>query len=349
MWKVTLRNIQFRRRQYLLAVLGTALVFAMALWITGIRQGFRTEADRMLAGIGGDHWAVTSGTAGPFTGTAPMAADTAERLGRAPGVRQAAPLVILSQNVRLHGDFRGVHVIAHRLGGLGEPRPIEGRRTARDGEVVVDKKLGLGLGQWLNLSGQRLKVVGLVSGRTYYGGTPTAYISLEDAQAVHFRGAPLITAVVMKGNPRSETDGLKIMSEAQVQTDLLRPLDSADRAINTTRLLLWTVAAVIVGAIMYMSALERVRDFAVLKAVGGSTRSLVTSLALEATVVCLVAAALAIVVATLLRPTIPLPVTLTSGTYATLPVVAVVVGVLASLFGMRRAVRTDPALAFSGA
>jgi len=349
MWKVTLRNIQFRRRQYLLAVLGTALVFAMALWITGIRQGFRTEAEGMLAGIGGDHWAVTSGTAGPFTGTAPMAADTAERLGRAPGVRQADPLVILSQSVRLHGDFHGVHVIAHRLGGLGEPPPTEGRRSAHAGEVVVDKKLGLGLGEWLNFSGQRLKVVGLVAGRTYYGGTPTAYISLEDAQAVHFKGVPLITAVVMKGRPRSATDGLNIMSEAQVQTDLLRPLDSADRAINTTRLLLWTVAAVIVGAIMYMSALERVRDFAVLKAVGGSTRALVASLALEATVVCLVAAGLAIVVATLLRPTIPLPVTLTSGTYATLPVVAVVVGVLASLFGMRRAVRTDPALAFSGA
>jgi putative ABC transport system permease protein len=347
MWKVTLRNIQFRRRQYLLAVLGTALVFAMALWVTGIRQGFRTEAKGMLAGIGGDHWAVTSGTAGPFTGTAPMATDAAERLGRAPGVRQADPLIILTQNVRVHGDFRSVHVIAHRLGRLGEPPPIEGRRSAHAGEVVVDKKLGLGLGEWLNFSGQRLKVVGLVAGRTYYGGTPTAYISLEDAQAA--KGAPLITAVVMKGHPRSATDGLKIMSETQVQTDLLRPLDSADRAINTTRLLLWTVAAVIVGAVMYMSALERVRDFAVLKAVGGSTRSLVTSLALEATVVCLVGAGLAIVVATLLRPTIPLPVTLTSGSYATLPVVAVVVGVLASLFGMRRAVRTDPALAFSGA
>ena len=349
MWKVTLRNVQFRRRQFLLAVVGTALVFAMALWVTGIRQGFRTEADAMLAGIGGDHWAVTSGTAGPFTGTAPMAADTAERLGRTPGVRQADPLVILTQNVRLHGDFRSVHVIAHRLGGLGEPPPIVGRRSARAGEVVVDKKLGMGLGEWLNFSGQRLKVVGLVAGRTYYGGTPTAYISLEDAQAAQFRGAPLITAVVMEGRPRGATDGLKIMSESQVQGDLLRPLDSADRAINTTRVLLWAVAAVIVGAVMYMSALERVRDFAVLKAVGGSTRALVTSLTLEASVVCLVAAALAIVIATLLRPTIPLPVTLTSRTYSMLPVVAVVVGVLASLFGMRRAVRTDPALAFSGA
>jgi len=349
MWKVTLRNVQFRRRQFLLAVVGTALVFAMALWVTGIRQGFRTEADHMLSGIGGDHWAVTSGTAGPFTGTAPMAASTAERLASAPGVRRADPLVILSENVRMHGDFRSVHVIAHRLGGLGEPQPIDGHRAEHAGEVVVDKKLGLGLGQTLNLSGQSLNVVGLVTGRTYYGGIPTAYISLEDAQAVHFRGVPLITAVVMEGQPRIATDGLKIMSEAQVQTDLLRPLGSSDSAINTTRLLLWVVAAVIVGAVMYMSALERVRDFAVLKAVGGSTRSLVTSLALEASVACLVAAGLAIVVARLLRPTIPLPVTLTSGTFATLPVVAVVVGVVASLFGVRRAIRTDPALAFSGA
>ena len=94
MWKVTLRNVQFRRRQFLLAVVGTALVFAMALWVTGIRQGFRTEADNMLAGIGGDHWAIAAGTAGPFTGTPPMFAETAERLGQAPGVRRADPLII---------------------------------------------------------------------------------------------------------------------------------------------------------------------------------------------------------------------------------------------------------------
>jgi putative ABC transport system permease protein len=45
---------------------------------------------------------------------------------------------------------------------------------------------------------------------------------------------------------------------------------------------------------MYMSALERVRDFAVLKAVGATTRTLVLSLAAEAVLTCLIAAALAI-------------------------------------------------------
>jgi putative ABC transport system permease protein len=349
MWTIALRNVQFRRRQFLLAVVGTAVVFAMALLVTGIREGFRTEARRTLDGIGGQSWVVTSGASGPFTGAEPMPATTAENLAREAGVRRADPLLIGSRNVRMQDGFSSVHVIGYRIGGLGAPPPLEGRRPTGSGEAVVDKKLGTDLGDSLNLAGRPFKVVGLVADRTYYGGTPTAYISLKDAQEMAFKGAPLITAIVMEGGPQHAPDGLKIMSRAQVEADLLRPLGTADRSINTTRMLLWIVAAIIVGAVMYMSALERVRDFAVLKAVGGATRVLVTSLALEAMVACLIAAALAVVCARLLQPTIPLPITITTNAYAALPLVAVVVGVVASLFGVRRAVRTDPALAFSGA
>ena len=58
--------------------------------------------------------------------------------------------------------------------------------------------------------------------------------------------------------------------------------------------------------------------------------------------------ALAIGFANLLVPIFPLPITYTTSAYAILPVIAVVVGVLASLAGVRRAVRTDPAAAFAG-
>ena len=43
--------------------------------------------------------------------------------------------------------------------------------------------------------------------------------------------------------------------------------------------LLWIVAALIVGSVIYLSALERTRDFAVFKAVGVSTRSVIAGLA----------------------------------------------------------------------
>jgi hypothetical protein len=38
MWNIMLRNMQFRARQLLIAVVGTALVFAMALLVTGLEM-----------------------------------------------------------------------------------------------------------------------------------------------------------------------------------------------------------------------------------------------------------------------------------------------------------------------
>jgi putative ABC transport system permease protein len=348
MWNITLRNIQFRRRQFLIAVVGTALVFGMALLVTGIREGFETEADNMLAGMGGDHWVIRAGASGPFTGFAPVEARLADELAKLPGVRKADPITLFPQTVGEGKDARTLNVIGHREGGFGDPPLVAGRAAVAEGEAIVDKELDLALGQPFAMSGRPFKVVGLVEGRTYFAGTPTAFVRLADAQAL-LRSGPLATAIVMAGRPTASVAGLKVLSRAEVKADLLKPMHDAAQSINNVRLLLWLVAAIIVGAVMYMSALERVRDFAVLKAVGASSRVLVVGLATEAIIACLASAALAVGVARLLRPTIPLPVSFTADAYVFLPIVAVIVGVLASLSGVRRAVRTDPAAAFAGA
>ena len=56
--------------------------------------------------------------------------------------------------------------------------------------------------------------------------------------------------------------------------DLSRALNGARQAIALMAGLLWVVAALIVGSMIYVSALERTRDFAVFKAVGVPTRSI---------------------------------------------------------------------------
>jgi putative ABC transport system permease protein len=277
----------------------------------------------------------------------PIKASVADTLDNQLGVRQADPIVIIPGAVNRGKRAKIVNVIGYRSGGFGEPTPVAGRRVRARGEAIVDTKIGLRLGQSFLLTGNRFTVVGLVKGRTFFGGTPTAFVLLKDAPPAG--GSDFARAIVMTGRPLVAVPDLKVMSKAEVKADLLRPLRNAEQSINNTRLLLWLVAAVIVGAVMYMSALERVRDFAVLKALGASSRVLVLGLATEAIAVCLASGAMAIVVAHLLRPTIPLPVTFAAGAYAALPVVAVVVGVLASLTGVRRAVRTDPAAAFAGA
>jgi putative ABC transport system permease protein len=113
-------------------------------------------------------------------------------------------------------------------------------------------------------------------------------------------------------------------------------------------ILLWIVAVLIVGSVVYLSALERLRDFAVFKAIGTTTRAILGGLALQALVVALLAALLGVGLAQLLGPLFPMIVAVPVGAYLALPVVAIVIGLLASLAGLRRVVKVDPALAFGG-
>ena len=112
--------------------------------------------------------------------------------------------------------------------------------------------------------------------------------------------------------------------------------------------LLWIVAVLIVGSLVYLSALERMRDFAVFKAIGVPTRSILAGLALQAIIVALLAAALGVILTQLLAPLFPMTVVMPMRAYLALPAIAIAVGLLASVAGLRRAVAVDPALAFGG-
>ena len=59
--------------------------------------------------------------------------------------------------------------------------------------------------------------------------------------------------------PATVPDGLQAMSGQQVRTDLERPLASSTQTIGLLDALLLVVAAGIIGSILYLSALERVR------------------------------------------------------------------------------------------
>ena len=128
----------------------------------------------------------------------------------------------------------------------------------------------------------------------------------------------------------------------------MRPLKVAVSSISIVAILLWIVAVLIVGSVVYLSALERLRDFAVFKAIGAPTRSILAGLALQALVIALLAAAVGVLLAQLLAPLFPMIVVVPVGAYLALPVVAIVIGLLASLLGLRRVVAVDPALAFGG-
>ena len=140
--------------------------------------------------------------------------------------------------------------------------------------------------------------------------------------------------------------GLQALSTPVVEQRTLDSLASVVSSINNTKVLMWIIAGIIIAALLYVSALQRVRDFAVLKALGSSTPLLLGSLALQAIVVALLAAAFAAVISNFMSGLFQSPVAIPGSAYVSLPIVAVVVGLLASLVALRQATGADPAAAF---
>ncbi|HUH07634.1 MAG TPA: ABC transporter permease, partial [Egibacteraceae bacterium] len=221
----------------------------------------------------------------------------------------------------------------------------EGRGVETAGETVahVDAE-----SEAISVGGLDLEVVGLADKVTWYFGTPTLFVPLEDAQAIAFRGQPLAMGVAVQGAPTAAPVGLLSLTNSEVIADLERPLQSSTETIALLNFLLWIVAAGIIGSMVYLSAMERSRDFAVFKAIGATNRSLLGGLIFQAFLLSIASAVVAAVIAQLLIPAFPFAVEIPLAVYARLGVIVLTVGLLASVAGLRRAVTVQPALAFGG-
>jgi putative ABC transport system permease protein len=349
MWGVTFSDLIYRYRQFLIAIVGAGVVLAMALAMSGLAAGFSAEINWTIGGIGADRWVLSNNAHGLISnGSLLPQADTAV-IAQTPGVTSAAGLAVLPQQAaHINGHSETVLVFGVELGNIGDPAVTSGQALSGPGQVVADTRAGAAVGSQITVGTKSFRVVGQVTNRTMLAGSPIIFMSLRDAQALSLGGRPLITAVVTRGVPSQVPAGLAVLTSSEVEHDNLVPLAGAVASINSSKIIMWVVAAIIVAALLYVSALQRVRDFAVLKALGSSSLLLFESLALQAIVVTLLAAALAAIVANFMGPFFAQPVVIPGSAFATLPVIAIVVGLLSSLVAVRRATSADPAAAFGG-
>lgn len=346
MFLLTLRDLQYRAVRFAIAIVGTSLVFAMVLLMAGLSAQFRREPQTTVEAVGGQTWIIPEGVTGAFTSGATMPAELSDELVDA-GASRADPVVVVRHTASSGDETRDILVFGHVLGGLGTPDAVDGRQADAEGQVVASEESDLAVGDTTMIGGREFSVVGTTTDRTIFGGTPLVFMPLTDAQELVFQGQPVATAIVVEGDVAAP-EGTSARSVEETWRDALRPLEKPVGAIDVVQILLWLVAATIIGAVVYLSALERRRDFAVMKAVGASSRGLLAGLAAQSIVVALLAALVATGIQAALVPVFPIPVNVPASAYVQLPILALLAGALASLSGLRKAVNVDPALAFSG-
>jgi putative ABC transport system permease protein len=347
MWGITLADLRYRYRQFLIAVVGAGLVLAMALLMSGLVGGFTKEIDWTVGGVGAQRWVLSENSHGGIAGSHVFPQSDVGAIARSPGVTRAAPLVIAPQQIaRIAGRVKTVVVFGVQIGNMGDPAVTAGHPLLGPGQVVAGVQAGAATGRNITVGATTFRVVGQVSDRTMLAGIPILYMTLHDAQALVLGGSPLVTAVVTRGVPARAPAGLAVLTNQAVEQSNLTSLAGAVSSINNSKIIMWLVAAMIVAALLYVSALQRVRDFAVLKALGSSSVALFGSLALQAIVVTLLAAALAVVMSNFMGGLFRQPVAIPASAFATLPVIAVAVGPVSSLVALRRVTSADPAAAF---
>ena len=345
MLTAALRDLQWRKRRFVIAIIGTGLVFAMTLVLTGLANGFRVEATRTVDSLGVDAFLVKTGATGPFLGSSAFPATKLQ----VPGVGTAVPLVYGSATTPDNaGSARSVNVFGAPEQGPGMPAMKEGRPPSEPHEAAVSDTMKKPIGATVEVGGRNLQIVGLVDDSTALAGQANVFLTVNGAQKLLFSGQSLISSIGVVGPPARAPSGYLLVNRTGAIDDLLRALTGARQAMSLMAGLLWVVAGMIVGSMIYMSALERTRDFAVFKAVGVPTRSILAGLAMQAVIVAVLSALLGGVLSVLLGPLFPMRVDIPRIAFVLLPVVAVTIGVLASLAGLRRAVVVDPAVAFGG-
>ncbi len=341
---LTLRDLQHRAVRFAAVVAATAVVLALLFLMTGLVEQFHREPKQTAAALGADQWLLREGVSGAFTSAATMPADIAEQISGA----DAAPVVVARHSYADDGAETDIVVIGFEAGGLGEPEVVDGEVPSAPGEALIDTTSGFDPGDEIVLAEQRFTITGTTEDTTMFAGMPLVFLSLADAQDLVYRGQPVATAILLSGQPDAVPEGFELHTPDQIAEDGLRPLDGAISSIEIIRYLLWFVAAMIIGTMIYLSALERRRDVAVLTAVGASTAQMAASIALQGVLIALASALIASVLQAGLVPVFPMQVSVPSRAFTQVPVIAVLVALVSGAVGLRKTVRVDPAVAFSG-
>ncbi|BBZ25622.1 putative ABC transporter permease [Mycolicibacter hiberniae] len=329
-----------------MAVVGTALVFALTLVLAGLTHGFRVEAEHVVDSLGIDAYLIQTAAVGPFMGSSRFPQNEPGNVARISGVQAALPVVY--GNTIVQDGRSPLNVNIYGVPRDAMPPLSAGRVPAAPDEIAMSTTLRRSLGDEIELGAEKLRIVGLVEKSTTLAGQPNGFLTVAGAQRLMYSGQPVASAIGVRGNPAHVPTGYRVVDRTAAVDDMVRPLAGAQMALSYMSILLWAVAALIVGSLVYLSALERTRDFAVFKALGVTTWMVLAGLALQAVVVAVSAAVLGGVLAVSVGPLFPMLVAVTPSSFALLMVTAVGIGLLASLAGLRHAVAVDPVLAFGG-
>ncbi len=373
------RDVQHGLGRFILTCIGLSLLLGVVMGMAGIYRGLVAEALGLVRLANADVWVVEGGKRGPFAESSRIPRDTRDVIAAQSGVAATGAVVYQTVEIPHQGKNLRIFVVGAEIGRPGsEMVTVNGRGIVKSRtEIVADHKAGLIIGERIRIGQDDFTVVGLMHNTTSSGGDPVVMMTLRDAQIIQAQFEPSavrretartgqasatpdqVNAIIVRLKPLAAadmvTDSIKrwkhlAAMSGQEQEDILTRsvIEKARRQIGLFTGILLVVSTVVIGLIVYTMTLDKKKAIATLKLIGAPDRTIVALIIQQALAMGLTGFAIGAILIRLTQDYFPRRLVLETSDTIILLGIIIIVCLLASVFGVRSALKIDPASALGG-
>jgi putative ABC transport system permease protein len=366
------KNLLHDRMRSAITIAGVAFAVTLVLVQVGLFMGLLDKATTTIEHSSADIWVTSRETPNvDFAHTFPET--TVLRVRGVDGVERADNLIIAFMNIQLpSGAEEGCLVYAlEDFEAWNLPWSVEGGqvRDLRPGMNILmdrsaERRFGpFAAGDYREILGRRFKIIGTTSGAASFTTAPIVFMDYRRAQELNQLLLNRTSYILVKAAPGADVQAVaSAIRRIAPYNDVYTRDEWAARSrrywvvstglgmnMGVTVFLGILVGIVVVAQTLYTSAVEHVKEFGTVKAIGGSDWDIYRILAEQAAIAAVVGFALGGALSYALRPVMAklyLNV-LVSPQFALAVFAGTVVMCLgAAVFSFRRVAGIDPALVF---
>ncbi|MBI4564709.1 MAG: ABC transporter permease [Planctomycetes bacterium] len=314
MWTIGIRNLLHDKVRLSVTLFGITFAVVLIFVQVGMYLGFMRASSAVIDRGAADIWIVSKNSAN-FDWSQPFPERYVHIVRSTPGVQRAETLLFAWAFARLpRGGTEQVEIIGyHPSAGKGWGQPwglVEGEaRSVLGGDhVIVDKssyrRLGeLRVGDRLEIMGRSVRIAGLTEGIRPLTTAPYVFASYETAHRIaSYVGRENTVFILVQAAPGHDVGEVAArLARKLPHVDVMTAAQCSRRTrwywtVSTgmgfgfllTILLGFFVGVTVVGQTIYADAIEHLREYATLKAIGGGTRELLIILWSQAGVAAIV-------------------------------------------------------------
>ena len=381
MINLAFKDIQHSFSKFIITAISVGILLGIVIIMIGVYRGMVFDAKELVNDLKADIWVVQQDTLGPFAETSKIHEDLKNQISYQEGIKSAEAITF--QNMQLsnkYGDFKVMLVGYDPFGKIqviNKKKLLEGRLIQKQHyEMVVSQKTHYKLGEKVKLGRDYFTVVGITKDTVSNGGDYLIFTSLKDAQMLQFtysnerirsdekRGIKgsnphlvnAIVAQVKQGydpkkvaiNIEKTTHKTVFTRDEQLTLLLQKVIKKSSKQIGMFTVILIVVSIIIIALIIYTMTLEKIKEISIMKLIG-IPNSTISKMIIQETVVLGFLAFLAgNGFAHIISGGFPKRIVLLQTDAISLFLVILISSIFASLFGIYKVIKTDPAEAIGG-